>query len=237
MCLLVLAWKLHPALPLLLAGNRDERHARATAALDWWVDRDWVGGRDLVAGGTWLAAARDGRYAVVTNFPGMPVPAGARSRGHLVPDYLAGELEPLQYVTGVAAERHHYAGFSVIVGNEHHAAYYSNAGGEPRLLAPGCYGLGNDGLDAPAPRLERARTRVQALVADGEADSATLFALWGEQPRPGEGEAPFIRGDVYGTRSTTILRRTRDAMGIDELSYDAHGAPGEPRAFRWSPGR
>ena len=33
MCLLVLAWRVHPRYPLVLAANRDEFHERPAAAL------------------------------------------------------------------------------------------------------------------------------------------------------------------------------------------------------------
>ena len=39
-----------------LIDNRDEQYARASAPADWWTDApDVLGGRDLVAGGSWAA--------------------------------------------------------------------------------------------------------------------------------------------------------------------------------------
>ena len=68
MCLIAFAWRRHPAYRLILAGNRDERHDRPAKAMHWWPDRpDLLAGRDLQAGGTWLAAGRSGRVAAVTN--------------------------------------------------------------------------------------------------------------------------------------------------------------------------
>lgn len=237
MCLLVLAWKTDPSLPLLLSGNRDERHERPSAALDWWQDRDWIGGRDLVAGGTWLAAARDGRFAVVTNFPRIGPPPAARSRGHLVPDYLDSGLAPHDFLNVVASERQHYAGFTLVAGDSDSIAYYSNAERSPRALKAGFHGLGNDGLDTPSPRLRLARSRVEAVLATRGPDSAALFALWSAKPQDCADVAPFISGDTYGTRCTTILRRTSDALCIEELSYSADGQAGTPRVFHWSAAR
>ena len=89
MCLLLLAWKVHPRYELLLAANRDEHHARPTAPLDFWPDTpgDILAGRDLVAAGTWLAARADGRFAAVTNFRDESASTGLRSRGELVMRY------------------------------------------------------------------------------------------------------------------------------------------------------
>ena len=67
MCLVSVAFNAHPDYPLILIGNRDEYHARPSAAADWWDDpADVLGGRDLEAGGTWLAVNRQGRVGVVT---------------------------------------------------------------------------------------------------------------------------------------------------------------------------
>ncbi len=84
MCLLLIAVDATPEFPLLVLGNRDEFHARASASAQPWVeDERVVGGRDLVAGGTWLALHSDGRFAAVTNLrTGVPATA-PRSRGWL----------------------------------------------------------------------------------------------------------------------------------------------------------
>ncbi|HSC08122.1 MAG TPA: NRDE family protein, partial [Steroidobacteraceae bacterium] len=93
MCLLVFAWNHHPRYRLIFAGNRDEFHDRPAVPMGWWEDRPQIlGGRDLQAGGTWLAVSRRGRFGVVTNFRDLqrPVP-GAPSRGVLITNYLSGE--------------------------------------------------------------------------------------------------------------------------------------------------
>ena len=84
MCLLVVAWRSHPRYRLVVAGNRDEFHDRPAAPLGWWSDApDVLGGRDLRAGGTWLAFARSGRFGLVTNFrDANGAPPGARSPRH-----------------------------------------------------------------------------------------------------------------------------------------------------------
>ena len=69
MCLLVLAWQVHPRYRLVVAANRDEFHERPAAALAKWPQPPGIlGGRDLRAGGAWLALDRERRFGVVTNF-------------------------------------------------------------------------------------------------------------------------------------------------------------------------
>ncbi|HAR07089.1 MAG TPA: hypothetical protein DCR98_01565, partial [Cobetia sp.] len=68
MCLMAFDWQ--PDSPqgecLLLIGNRDEFHARATAGLCVWPDGVLCGGRDLVAGGGWLVMHPAGSLATLT---------------------------------------------------------------------------------------------------------------------------------------------------------------------------
>ena len=91
MCLILLALHAVPKRPWLLLGNRDEYHGRPSAPAAHWVDAPNVGGgRDLEAGGSWLAVTRDGRFAAVTNVRAGPPRRGRRSRGALVADFVRG---------------------------------------------------------------------------------------------------------------------------------------------------
>ena len=61
MCLLALGWMHHPRWRLVMTGNRDEFHARPTAALAPWQDETSViGGRDLRSGGGWAGVGAGG---------------------------------------------------------------------------------------------------------------------------------------------------------------------------------
>src|ERR1700722_1741674 len=81
-----MAFGLDPDAPLVVGANRDERLARPATAMG--VLRESgpriLGGRDEVAGGTWLAVNSDGLVAGLTN---RPMPDGPdptkRSRGEL----------------------------------------------------------------------------------------------------------------------------------------------------------
>jgi transport and Golgi organization protein 2 len=85
MCTVVLS--IEPGLPVLVAGVRDELHDRAwePPGRHWPQYQGLIGGRDLLAGGTWLAVSPDDlRVACVLNGIGQPAPAATRrSRGVL----------------------------------------------------------------------------------------------------------------------------------------------------------
>src|SRR5258706_1158760 len=91
MCLVSIAWQQSDRYPLVIAANRDEFHARPTVAAQAWEDAPGVyGGRDLREGGGWLAMSPQRRLAAVTNVRAARHTAAARSRGHLVRDFLLG---------------------------------------------------------------------------------------------------------------------------------------------------
>src|ERR1700733_6954873 len=116
MCLILIAWRVHPEYPCVLAANRDEFHARPAAPAQWWTDKPRIlAGRDLNAGGTWLGLTRSGRLAALTNYrdSGRRAP-DAPSRGGLVTAILDSSsctADDLAYLGGVGAT---YNGFSLI---------------------------------------------------------------------------------------------------------------------------
>lgn len=239
MCLIALAWRVHPAYPLIVAANRDEFHERPSDPLGWWPDRpDVAGGRDRKAGGTWLAASRSGRFATVTNYrENLQVQRGERSRGKLVSDFVLGDLPSLDYVATIDRER--YAGFSLLTASRDALAYVSNRGDSPRLLQPGIYGLSNASLDTPWWKVIRSKNRLHALIESCATTVASLFELLADR-EPGEDpglraaglprkkaraiSAPFIITPEFGTRCSTVLLLGKSGnVVLHERRFDAAG--------------
>lgn len=248
MCLLVLAWRCHPRYRLVLAANRDEFHAREAAALAPWDDAPAIiGGRDLQARGAWLAVDRRGRFGAVTNFREFGRRRrSAPSRGGLIPAYLSGGRAPAEYLQALETDAPGYAGFNLLLGDAGGLWYASNrADTFARELEPGIYGLSNEFLDTPWPKLVRVRSRFGSLLdaADGDTRALTsgLFALLADRepaPRdtvsPGDLSpewarklsAPFVLDPAYGTRCSTVLTiSAAGALEIAERSFAADGAP------------
>ena len=97
MCLIVFAWQTSKDYPLIVAANRDEFHQRPTQDAHWWPDRpEILAGRDLQAGGTWLAVGKHSRFAAITNYREPSFTKGQyRSRGELVTQFVAGTFDPM----------------------------------------------------------------------------------------------------------------------------------------------
>jgi uncharacterized protein with NRDE domain len=242
MCLLVFAWNHHPRYRLIFAGNRDEFHDRPAAPMAWWDDQPQIlGGRDLQAGGTWLAVSRRGRFGVVTNFRDMQRPQpGAPSRGTLIVRYLAGEADAAAFMNGLSSTAADFGGFNLLLSDEHAMAYASNRSPAfSRPLTAGVHGLSNHLLDTPWPKLELTRHRFERLISAVEPSLDELFGMLGDRtpaqdhllPDTGVGpewerllSSPFIVSERYGTRCSTVLRIGRDGhVEIRERRFDAAG--------------
>lgn len=247
MCLIACAFRAHPTFELILAGNRDEFHARPTAGAAAWDDAlQVVGGRDLEAGGSWLALSGRRRLAAVTNVRRMAqTPHGAPSRGALVADFVRGDVSAAaaaQTLLGVAQT---YAGFNLLLWDGVTLEYVSNRPA-PRhdTLPPGIYGLSNDALDTPWPKLLRLRAAMHAVTAQQRPVDTLFDALADLQPAdaaelPDTGigselerflSPPFIRDARYGTRASTVV--TVPYVGTATLTERRFGPDGHPLGER-----
>jgi uncharacterized protein with NRDE domain len=213
MCLILVAWKVHPAAPLAVAANRDEFHARPAARAAFWEDRpDILAGRDLQAGGTWMGISRGGRFAAVTNYRGGTEPGAAESRGSLVTRFLGGTA-----VAALAERKSAYSGFNLLAADGETLWWLSNRDSEARKLPPGWYGLGNLLLDSPDVEPHKQRFRDTPLALE------PLFGVLAQ--------AKIVNGH-YGTRCSSVLlcgERPRFA----ERAFGADGAEQETLQFEW----
>lgn len=225
MCLAVAAWGVAARYRLLLAANRDERHDRPSAPAAWWRDLpDVLGGRDLAAGGSWLAIDRRGRLAAVTNFRD-PVPRPARlSRGGLVADFVGGSASLDEFQAATARRGLEYGPFNLLLFDGRELRYLSNRG--PAVeLGTGVHAVSNAALAADWPKMRTARAGAEALLASPSPTEALFELLARRYAAPAEERyrsAHFIDGPVYGTRCSTVI--TIDAAGevsFAERSFDS----------------
>ena len=232
MCVVALAWQVHARWPLILIGNRDEFHARASAPLASWDDGSGIiAGRDLQAGGTWLGAhAPSGRVVVVTNVRGaMPDPA-KESRGALVVDMLRGNG---RFSDPVEADLNRFNAFNLFAVGDGKARLLTNRPA-PLIgsLAPGIHALANEATDAPCPRAERLRAALGAAI-ENQADPGAMLDLLIAEDAP----ALSLLADIYGTRCTTLLAIPADgAAQMIERRYEAGGRPAGTTALKFSIG-
>lgn len=220
MCVVAVAWNAHPKWRLLVAGNRDEYHARASAPLVVWADLpETIAGRDLVSGGSWMGISQAGRFAVVTNIRDADGPDPTKlSRGALVSDWLSAGNLP------VGVER--FNPFNLIVTDTQSATFLSNRPASTQQSLPaGIHGLSNAIPHERWPRRERLVAQMTDWLAGPAMQPEALLDMLGDEETPDRDAHPiFIRSPVYGTRCSTLVA-VDDAGGgwIVERRFDANG--------------
>lgn len=221
MCLIAVAHRVSPEFPLVIAANRDELYARpAAAAAPWAEDPRVVGGRDLRAGGSWLAVRAGGRFAAVTNVRGARL--DGPSRGLLVSNFVLSDVDALAY----AIDRHAYAGFHLILGDGTTIVHVTNANDDPpSIVAPGTiFAVSNGHPGEDWPKVQLAREAMRDALAQPE---TLLDFLTTRRGGPIEQEV-FVATPDYGTRSSTVI--TVDNAGA--VTFIERATPGGAEA-RW----
>jgi uncharacterized protein with NRDE domain len=217
----------------VLAANRDELIARPSQSPGvLHVDPLVVGGRDLVAGGTWLAVGANGTLCAVTNRhpaegpPVAPDPS-RRSRGEIPVDLLT--LDPALAPEHLAALGPGlYNPVNVLwVGNDRALVAHVDDSGPVRVvdLAPGAHVLTTrDVDDQRQPKVAMLMDGLERAIGSGaDATMTSMRALLASHVSASDSpvDAACIHGDVYGTVSASTV-----VVGDGQLVYEH--APGRP---------
>src|SRR3546814_19774265 len=83
------------------------------------------------------------------------------------------------------------------------------------------HALANEPVDRPCPRAERLRAALGAVVAAGGDPEDLLDTLTATSD-----PALFLRGDVYGTRASTLI--AINGGGAGHMAEPRHGKGGRP---------
>jgi hypothetical protein len=225
--------------PLLLAAVRDE-----------FTDRPWdppgrhwggpaarlVGGRDRLAGGTWLAVDRDER-AVAAVLNGVPLGRPGRLAPHS-----RGGLPLAALLTGELPDTAGYDRFHLLQAGVDQVEVYSWDRTELRhqKLEPGDHIVVNAGVDAPTDPLVPHFLPLLRATADPDprpglppeqAWGDWLPLLGGDGLDAEDPAALVVRRSVgertFGSTSATLL-----ALAPDAIRYDFTASPGPDAAWR-----
>jgi uncharacterized protein with NRDE domain len=249
MCLLVFAWQTEPSFPLMVAANRDERLDRPALPFDVLQESGprMLGGRDQLAGGTWLAVNDGGVVSGLTNRPSPGGPDRTkRSRGEL-PLMLAGhdraEDGVAELVGRVYAGQYNPAW--LLVGDRTSLFYLELADDRDpvvRSLPPGIHILENVALGSPSSKVDRVRSQLTKAEADGESLWPALRSVLSDHTVPADHWpdgaeaggpavvrrpatlAACVHTDDYGTRSAELVRVPSDPRTLPEVLV-AEGPP------------
>jgi hypothetical protein len=241
MCTVLLRFAPGTRWPVLAGAVRDEFFQRPwdPPAAHW--PGTLVGGRDRLAGGTWLAVDPGGRpgFAALLNGPApLPLPAdGVRpSRGGLPLHILVSDAPP-------PADR--YDSYHLLRAGLDRVEVWTWTGEDlvHRLLPPGDHVVVNDGVDAvddplvPVAHAAMARTGTPDPVAGrptAEAWGDWVELMTGGGLDPADPRALLVRrelnGLVYGSTSVTLV-----GLGVDGVRYDFRAVPGPWQEIRTQP--
>jgi uncharacterized protein with NRDE domain len=245
MCTLALYLRVFPLFPVVVAANRDEFLARPAAAPTLLCEHPLVvGGKDLRAGGTWLAINEFGMIAGLLNRRSdLPADPERRSRGLLCLDALKHKTvgEAMRFVTAQEPER--YNPFNLLLASREGAAVAHNRHGriDATTLTDGTHLLTNlDVNDFECPRISRSFSRFAALAEEADAANnpplmrqrlATLLSDHSTQldPRTGRPNSLCLHLGDYGTRESSLI--FVNAKGGVEHFF----APGAPCSTAYAP--
>jgi uncharacterized protein with NRDE domain len=219
-CTLLLWKNRHPEYPIIVAANRDEFEGRPSSDLRLSEQPLVVGGRDEVAGGTWLAVSEHGIIVALTNRreAGRHDPT-KRSRGLLVLECARRQSLPEidEELRGI--DPHEYNPF-VLVALDPRNGLTVQAGDDGlgiASIADGVHAVTNWSFDdqrhAKARRaLELAQT-FDIVHGDAVTLADRLHTLLSDHA-PGErgddgGLCVHLPQDRFGTRSSAIVMLTR----------------------------
>ena len=251
MCLIAFAWRTHRRYPLALIANRDEFHERPSAAADFDPEAaDVYGGRDFVKDGSWLQVSTHGRLATVTNVRVGPRPAEAsRSRGWLVRDFVRGAGAAVEYAEALESISGEHGRFNLLLWDGAEVVFASNhPHAMHEVVTPGLHAMSNGAFDAPWPKSGHATRALDAWLASArhgtdEIDRAALTPLFDALadttaapdallPDTGVGieleralSPPFVYGERYGTRCSSVVVVGRDRVVFAERRFGPNAAP------------
>jgi uncharacterized protein with NRDE domain len=230
-CLLIALFRVVPGVPLMVAANRDERLDRPAVVATVLRERAprIIGGRDLLAGGTWLAVSDAGVMAGLTNQPTADGRDPARrSRGEL-PLLCAAQPTAQQAVDtlAVGVDPARYNPCWMLVGDREALFAVGIGPGSPvpeiEQLEPGMHVLENAPLRARSAKAAFVRELVEQRLAEpgaGQDGIAEILQTVLRDHRPAVPEprtdatgrvwpasltAACVHAEAYGTRSSSII--------------------------------
>lgn len=222
MCILFIAVQQHKEYPLIIAANRDEFFSRPTLSSHWWnTPSPVLSGIDSQAGGTWMGVNKNGYLAALTNIRNSTTyRKDVASRGQLVSEYLTAPSD--DYPINLQRTRSDYNGYNLLFGHWTSLKVYNNQQDTLSSVPKGVYGLSNDSLNSPWPKIIRGIQSFQHYCQNQDSlNEEVLFELLLDKTKANDLELPktgiplalerhlssiFIQGKEYGTRSSTVLK-------------------------------
>jgi uncharacterized protein with NRDE domain len=248
---------------IIVANRDEYHARPTLAAQPWPENAQVLAGKDLEAGGSWFGVTQTGHVALLTNYREPSVAKQtATTRGELVSNYLMRPQKPLSYLQTLKEQAHLYSGFNLLVGDRlglFTASNRSDKAGDlardafEQSISKGVWGLSNAFWNTPWPKLTLTRDALKQYLLNiqkhrKEPQASEIIHIMQDivpvpdslLPQTGltlqrerQLATPFIIGQDYGTRSTTVLMQHKYGnILFQEQSY-APGALSTNKIVRW----
>jgi uncharacterized protein with NRDE domain len=214
MCTVLIMNRVHRDHPVVLGANRDEFLARPAAGPQELAPGIF-GGRDLVAGGTWMAATPRGTFAALTNYrAAVMADRTLRSRGEIVVATLAARDLAAMTAHVRSLDPRAYNPFNLLFGDAGGVRVAYARGDLPEIelaeVPLGVHALLTDRLESPTDPNVSAKLVAPFRELPGLASTPwpalvpELRRLLSDHTPPGL-PAMCIHTPSYGTRSSSLL--------------------------------
>mgnify|MGYP001174444977 CR=1 FL=1 len=258
MCLIIFAHRVIDKFPLVLSANRDEFFSRKSRDAQFWREElgcsNLLAGKDLEAGGTWIGATKDGKFAAITNLRiNAEDDQALISRGALTLEYLLGKESPYKFAKKVVGNLSSYRGFNLLMGSKREIVFLNSREKSILTLGSGIYAFANNTLNSDHPKIVRGKNKLAELLNNGaELNPDLLIDIMKDRkiaaynslskstlPKDLEEKlsAIFVSDPDrnYGTLcSTAIVTNSNGNTQFIEQNYDKLGRPTRSHYFEYS---
>lgn len=222
MCLIAFAINQDYQYPFIFIANRDEFYERPTETMHWWEEANILAGKDLLAGGTWIAFGKNQQFAAVTNYrdPKNNNPI-APSRGAIPVNLVMDQPSNFkQYVKDNKVYWNEMNGFNLVYHNGNETFYYSNISEEVKKLEDGIYAISNAFIDTPWPKTIAVKSKLQEEISNKNISVDHLLQILNNHEKYPSDQLPntgvgiemekvlspiCIQTPIYGTRVNTVF--------------------------------
>jgi uncharacterized protein with NRDE domain len=240
MCIIAWNWQPESDLPLLVVANRDEYYSRPTLPLHRWPFPSMFAGKDLHAGGTWLAVDDSGRFAGITNYRYSSCPSqSSRTRGAIIPDFFQTQYDPNRFIEHLSHQRKNYEPFNLLLHDGNACIGYESISNTKIIFSPGINVVSNGNFKCIWPKSQLLKSCLKKINFSNLNNLENLFTLLKNKqtfpldilPNTGLSSSMeiflssiFIKSEIYGTRSSTIYIMGTKHFIISEIVYDNKSA-------------
>lgn len=198
-----------------------------------------------------MGITRTGHLAAITNVrDGSPAEGNFLSRGELPPSYLK-KPKSRSFTQYLHQSGPMYRGYNLIYGSLDQLQFFSNRSSHIENLPPGIYGLSNATLNTPWPKVIKGKDQLTSFITTEKPSVNRLFDILSDETIAPDTELPetgvtpaterllsatCIKGENYGTRSSSVLLINRDGkIEFHEKERAPNGGPTKKFTFQIKP--